>query len=97
MQDLYAEFKAVVRAFNASGIPYALCGGLAYAIHVRPRVTLGMDFLYYLCALRCRAETPLVAGVDLPTSGEVWVDDSESWNGRTVEPPNGRTLSGGSA
>lgn len=53
--------------------------------------------MYYLCALRCRAETPLVAGVDLPTSGEVWVDDSESWNGRTVEPPNGRTLSGGSA
>lgn len=45
MQDLYAEFKAVVRAFNASGIPYALCGGLAYAIHVRPRATLDMDFL----------------------------------------------------
>lgn len=54
MQDLYAEFKAVIRAFNATGIPYALCGGLAYAIHVRPRATLDMDFLIQAADLgRC--------------------------------------------
>jgi len=33
MQDLYAEFKAVIQGFGAEGIPYALCGGLAFAIH----------------------------------------------------------------
>jgi hypothetical protein len=45
VEDLYAEFKAVVRAFNAEKIPYAVCGGLAFAIHVHPRATVDMDFL----------------------------------------------------
>ena len=45
MQDLYAEFKAVIEAFNAAGIPYAVCGGLAYSIHVEVRATIDMDFL----------------------------------------------------
>ncbi len=45
MQDLYTEFNAVVQAFNAEGIPYAVCGGLAFAIHVHPRATVDMDFL----------------------------------------------------
>jgi hypothetical protein len=45
MLDLYAEFKAAVQAFDAAGIGYAVCGGLAYAIHVRPRATVDMDFL----------------------------------------------------
>jgi len=55
MQDLYAEFKAVVQAFNAEGIPYALCGGLAFAIHLRPRATVDMDFLIRAADLgRCQ-------------------------------------------
>lgn len=45
MQDLYAEFNTVVQAFSAEGIPYAVCGGLAFAIHVHPRATVDMDFL----------------------------------------------------
>lgn len=45
MQDLYAEFRTVIQAFTAGGIPYAVCGGLAYAIHVEPRATVDMDFL----------------------------------------------------
>lgn len=55
MQDLYAEFKAVVQAFNASGIPYAVCGGLAYSIHVEVRATIDMDFLIQASDLpRCQ-------------------------------------------
>lgn len=55
MQDLYAEFRAVVQAFNAEGIPYGLCGGLAFAIHVRPRATVDMDFLIQAVDLgRCQ-------------------------------------------
>ena len=45
MQDLYGEFKALILAFHAAGIPYAVCGGLAFAIHVQPRATVDMDFL----------------------------------------------------
>ena len=45
MQDLYAEFRAVIQAFTAAGTPYAVCGGLAFAIHVQPRATVDMDFL----------------------------------------------------
>jgi hypothetical protein len=45
VQDLYAEFKAVIQAFNAEGIAYAVCGGLAYSIHVEVRATIDMDFL----------------------------------------------------
>jgi hypothetical protein len=55
MLDLYAEFKAAVQAFHAAGIEYAVCGGLAYAIHVRPRATVDMDFLVPAGELeRCR-------------------------------------------
>jgi hypothetical protein len=55
MQDLYAEFKAVIQGFGAEGIPYALCGGLAFAIHVRPRATVDMDFLIQAADLgRCQ-------------------------------------------
>jgi len=55
MQDLYAEFKAVVQAFNSKGVPYAVCGGLAFAVHVYPRATVDMDFLIQGSDLpRCR-------------------------------------------
>ena len=55
MQDLYAEFKAVIESFNAAGIPYAVCGGLAYSIHVEVRATIDMDFLIGEPALpRCQ-------------------------------------------
>ena len=52
MQDLYAEFKAVIQSLNAEGIPYAVCGGLAFAIHVQPRATVDMDFLIQAGDLR---------------------------------------------
>jgi len=55
VQDLYAEFKAVIQAFNAEGIAYAVCGGLAYSIHVEVRATIDMDFLIQASDLpRCQ-------------------------------------------
>ncbi len=45
MLDLYAEFKAAIQALDAAGIGYAVCGGLAYSIHVQPRATADMDIL----------------------------------------------------
>jgi hypothetical protein len=43
--DLYAELTALVRGFDAQGIDYALCGGLALAVHGLPRATRDIDIL----------------------------------------------------
>ena len=45
MLDLYTEFKEVLKALEDAGIPYAVCGGIAFSIHTKPRVTVDMDFL----------------------------------------------------
>lgn len=43
--DLYAELDTLVRALDAAGIDYALCGGLALAVHGLPRATRDIDLL----------------------------------------------------
>ena len=39
------ELISLVRAFDAAGLPYALCGGLAMAAHGWPRSTMDIDFM----------------------------------------------------
>ena len=43
--DIYAEFLQVIDALNAANVDYAVCGGIALAIHGRPRFTRDIDFL----------------------------------------------------
>jgi hypothetical protein len=43
--DLLDEFRRILSALDAEGIEYAVCGGLAVAIHVRPRATIDVDLL----------------------------------------------------
>ena len=43
--DLIAELERVIDAFAADRVPYALCGGLALAIHGHPRATKDIDLL----------------------------------------------------
>lgn len=43
--DLYEEMKKVITALEAAGIPYALCGGLAMAVHRFPRATMDIDLM----------------------------------------------------
>ena len=45
MLSLYDELKGLTLALTASGIEYAVCGGLAMAIHTLPRATVDMDLL----------------------------------------------------
>lgn len=45
MIDLYEEFARVIQALEAGGLQYALCGGMALAVHGVPRATVDMDFL----------------------------------------------------
>jgi hypothetical protein len=43
--DLVEEFRAVVAALDAAEIQFAVCGGLAVAIHAQPRATMDVDLL----------------------------------------------------
>lgn len=43
MLSLIDELKFLVHRFNSEGIPYALCGGLAMAVHAFPRATVDID------------------------------------------------------
>lgn len=45
MPDLYETFREVVQTLDARGIPFAICGGLAMAIHARPRATVDIDLI----------------------------------------------------
>ncbi len=45
MLDLYEELKAVIAKLNEAQIDYALCGGMALAIHGIPRATVDIDIL----------------------------------------------------
>jgi len=45
MLDLFDEFVALVSALEVARLPYAVCGGLAMAIHGFPRATVDVDML----------------------------------------------------
>ena len=45
MFDLYEELKNLIAALDKHEIDYALCGGIAMAIHDRPRATVDIDLL----------------------------------------------------
>ncbi len=45
MLSLYDELRALSAAFDAGGVDYALCGGLALAVHGHPRATKDIDVL----------------------------------------------------
>ncbi len=43
--DLQRELHTIVDVLNTAGIPYAVCGGLAVALHGYPRATQDLDIL----------------------------------------------------
>ena len=45
MLDLAEEFRALVGALEAARVEFAVCGGLAVAIHAQPRATMDIDLL----------------------------------------------------
>ena len=45
MLDLYDELKSITACFDAEGVPYALCGGLAMAVYGLTRATVDIDLL----------------------------------------------------
>jgi hypothetical protein len=43
--DLIDELRALTSALDRRGVPFAVCGGLAVAVHVRARATVDVDLL----------------------------------------------------
>jgi hypothetical protein len=43
--DIDAELEAIVRALTARRLPYAVCGGIAVAVHGHPRATTDIDII----------------------------------------------------
>ena len=59
MIDLAEEFEAVISALAEHDVEYAVCGGLAMAIHGFPRATVDIDLL-----IPAEAEERVYAAVD---------------------------------
>jgi hypothetical protein len=45
MFDLYSELRKLISALDKERIDYALCGGMAVAVHGHPRATVDIDLL----------------------------------------------------
>ena len=45
MLDLFEEFQKLVNTFERQAIEYALCGGMAMAVHGSPRATIDIDLM----------------------------------------------------
>ena len=43
--DLLALLRELIARLEDAPVPYALCGGLALAVHGEPRATMGIDLL----------------------------------------------------
>lgn len=43
--DLADELESLIQALNEAGVEYALCGGLAMAVHGVPRATVDIDLM----------------------------------------------------
>ena len=64
--DPVTELEAVIDAFDAAGIAYALCGGLALAVHGHPRATMDIDMLVRAEELPAAVAAAATAGFDVP-------------------------------
>jgi hypothetical protein len=64
--DLIAELERVIDGLERGGIPYALCGGLALAVHGHPRATMDIDILVRSEHVADALAVARAAGFDVP-------------------------------
>lgn len=64
--DLVTELEGLVDAFEAAGVGYAVCGGLALAVHGFPRATMDIDFLVRSEEIADAVAVAKLAGFDIP-------------------------------
>src|SRR6266478_2030137 len=66
MSFLIDQLKQVVGLLAAEKIPYAVCGGLALAVHGKPRATVDIDILIQESDLQKVMDVGKRAGFNLP-------------------------------
>jgi predicted nucleotidyltransferase len=91
VQTLEAELRELVRLFNQKKIEYALCGGMAVAIHGYPRFTKDIDFLVPAESLERAREVAAMAGF-LDESGRIPFADSDVYRVIKTDGTNFRIL-----
>ncbi len=64
--DLIAELEALVDAFEREHVEYAVCGGLALAMHGYPRATMDIDVLVPASQLAEAMRIVRSLGFDVP-------------------------------
>jgi len=64
--DLIAELERLIDALEADGINYALCGGLALAVHGHPRATKDIDLLVVQADVDSAIAIAKRSGFDIP-------------------------------
>jgi hypothetical protein len=64
--DLIAELEGLVDAFAREQIDYAVCGGIALAIHGHPRATMDIDVLVAPETVSAALAVARAQGFDIP-------------------------------
>ncbi len=91
MQSLESELRELVRLFNHEKVDYALCGGMAVAIHGYPRFTKDIDFLVPADSLD-RARTVAATAGFLDESGRIPFADSDVYSVVKIQGSDFRVL-----
>jgi hypothetical protein len=88
---LESELRELVQRFNEAKIEYALCGGMAVALHGYPRFTKDIDFLIPSESLNRAKEVAAEAGF-LDESGRIPFPDSDVYRILKIEGTEYRIL-----
>jgi hypothetical protein len=88
---LESELRELVQLFNEAKIEYALCGGMAVALHGYPRFTKDIDFLIPPESLNRAKEVAALAGF-LDESGRIPFPDSDVYRILKIEGTEYRIL-----
>lgn len=91
MQTIESELRELIRLFNAEKVSYALCGGMAVAIHGFPRFTKDIDFLVPPESLDHARAVAAKAGF-LDESGRIPFADSDVYRVLKIEGADFRML-----
>jgi hypothetical protein len=94
MLDLFDEFVALVNALEVARLPYAVCGGLAMAIHGLPRATVDVDMLVPTDAADSLLETARKLGYSIPAEPMTFAGGAVEIRRVTkIDPSSGDILS----
>ena len=91
MNNLESELRDLVRLYNQERVEYALCGGMAVAIHGYPRFTKDIDFLIPAHSLELAKSVAAMAGF-LDESGRIPFPDCDVYRVLKIEGQEYRIL-----